>query len=343
MSRFSRFVAGACTVMAGLAAMPALADAGFLARADVQRYIDEQVAGGQLSRAEMEAVFANVELKPNIIQIMDRPSTARPWYQFRQSFFTDKTINQGVAFWQQHAATLERAEQVYGVPPEMVVAIIGIETRYGQVTGSFRLADALSTLAFDYPRRAAFFRDELTAFFRLAREENINALTLKGSYAGAMGIPQFMPSSFLKWAVDFDGDGHRDIWNNPADAIGSVASYFQLHGWLKGDDVVIPAEVTPQADTEALNKDKFNLHYTVKELKARGVVPLADVSDKALAVLVPLEVSPGITRYWLGLNNFYATTRYNKSTLYAMVAHEMSQEIRARYLQAKFAPAPLAP
>lgn len=320
-----------------LASVAAHADVALLMRPDVQRYIDEQVASGELTRAELESVFANVEPKPNIIAIMDKPSTARPWYQFRPNFYSDKLMQEGVTFWQQNEATLQRAAETYRVAPEIIVAIIGIETRYGRNTGSFRLADALTTLAFDYPRRADFFRAELTEFFRLARSENVNALSLKGSYAGAMGLPQFMPSSYRKWAVDFDGDGHKDIWNNPVDAIGSVANYFREHGWLGGDDVVIPAELAPGTVPDELAADKFNLHYTVAELKARGVLPQAPVRDDALAVLVPLEVAPGVTRYWLGLNNFYTITRYNKSTLYAMVAHELSQEMRARFLQARMA------
>ncbi|MDC7705090.1 lytic murein transglycosylase B [Vogesella indigofera] len=323
-----------------LCAALARADAAFLARPDVQRYIDEQVAAGALTRPELEAVFANVELKPNIISIMDRPSTARPWYQFRPNFYSERLMGEGVAFWQANEDALRRAEQQYHVAPEMIVAIIGIETRYGGNTGSFRLADALSTLAFDYPRRAAFFRDELTELLLLARSENVNALSLKGSYAGAMGLPQFMPSSFRKWAVDFDGDGHRDIWSNRVDAIGSVGNYFRLHGWLGGDDVVVPAEVAPGAALDKLLADKFNLHYSVAELRALGVSPLAPVRDDAKAVLFALEVAPGEMRYWLGLNNFYTITRYNKSTLYAMVAHELAQEIRNRYLAARFAATP---
>ncbi|SCK21366.1 lytic murein transglycosylase B [Vogesella sp. LIG4] len=318
----------------------AQADVGLLMRPDVQRFIDEQVASGEVSRAELETVFANVDAKPNVITIMDKPSTARPWYQFRPNFYNEKLLQEGVAFWQKNEATLQRAQQQFGVAPEMIVAILGIETRYGRVTGSFRLADVLSTLAFDYPRRAEFFRGELAEFFRLAHSENVNALSLKGSYAGAIGMPQFMPSSFRKWAVDFDGDGHRDIWNNPADAIGSVGNYFQQHGWLVGDDVVVPVDVTPGAAIDELVADKFNLHYTVAELKAKGIVPRAPVRDEALAVLVPLEVAPGDTRYWLGLNNFYTITRYNKSTLYAMVAQELAQEIRNRYLAVRYAPVP---
>lgn len=324
--------------LASLAAWPWLAhaDAAFLARPDVQRYIDEQVATGQFNRPELEAVFANVQPKPRILAIMDRPATARPWYQFRAGFFNQRLLNDGVAFWQTHADALARAQQQYGVPPGVIVAILGIETHYGQNTGSFRVADVLSTIGFDYPRRAAYFRDELTQFLLLAKEERLNPLSLKGSYAGALGLPQFMPSSYRKWAVDFDDTGHRDIWNNPDDAIGSVANYLQLHGWTAGDDLVVPANVTPGPKLDALIADKFNLHYTVGELADMGVLPQLPLPSTVKAVLVPLETSPGVTRYWLGLNNFYVITRYNKSTLYAKTVQEMAQELKSRYLASQF-------
>jgi len=326
-------------LVAALAAVPCLAfaDAAFLARADVQRYIDEQVATGQFNRPELEAVFANVELKPNILAILDKPATSRPWYQFRASFFNERLLNDGVTFWREHAAALARAEQVYGVEPELIVAILGIETHYGRNTGSFRAVDALSTIGFNYPRRAEYFRNELTELLLLAHEERLDPMTLKGSYAGAMGIPQFMPSSFRKWAVDFDGSGHRDIWNNADDAIGSVANYFHQQGWVHGDDIVVPAVVQPGANVDALVADKFNLHYTAGQMAEMGVLPQVPLPANARVVLVPLEVSPGVTEYWLGLNNFYTITRYNKSTLYAKVAQEIAREIKSRYVAANFA------
>jgi membrane-bound lytic murein transglycosylase B len=329
-------------LVAALAAVPCLAsaDAAFLARPDVQRYIDEQVATGRFNRPELEAVFANVEPKPRILEILDRPSTSRPWYQFRANFYNERLINDGVAFWRAHADALARADKTYGVEPEMIVAILGIETHYGRNTGSFRVADALSTIGFNYPRRAEYFRNELTEFLLLSHEERLDPLTLKGSYAGAMGLPQFMPSSFRKWAVDFDGTGHRDIWNNPDDAIGSVANYFHLHGWIHGDDTVVPAVVQPGADVDALVADKFNLHYTVGQLAQRGVLPQVPLPAHALAVVVPLEVSPGVTQYWLGLNNFYVITRYNKSSLYAKVAQEIAREIKSRYVDVVYGTTP---
>jgi len=321
-----------------LAALPlfARADAAFLARPDVQRYIDEQVATGRFSRPELESVFANVELKPNVMTILDRPATSRPWYVFRASFFNEKLLNDGVTFWRAHSDALARAEKQYGVPPEVIVAILGIETHYGRRTGTFRVVDVLSTIGFNYPRRAEYFRGELTDLLLLAQEEKINPLSLKGSYAGAMGWPQFMPSSYRKWAVDFDGSGHRDIWNNADDAIGSVANYFSQHGWMRGDDVMIPANVAPGAQIDALLADKFNLDYSVKQMAAKGVTPQVALPDSARAVLVPLETSPGVTEYWLGLNNFYVITRYNKSTLYAKVTQDISREIKSRYIAAVY-------
>lgn len=315
----------------------ALADAAFLARPDVQRYIDEQVAAGRFNRPELEAVFANVELKPNVLAIMDKPSTAKPWYQFRSSHVTDSRIKAGVAFWRANAAVLKRVEDTYDVPASVVVAILGIETNYGQTAGTFRVADVLSTFAFDYPRRAQYFRGELTEFLQLAKEEHKNPLTFKGSFAGAMGWPQFMPSSFRKLAVDFDGKGQRDIWSSPGDVAASVAHYFKENGWRPGDDIVVPAEVTPSPEIDKLVADKFHLRHTVGELKAMGVTPQAPVSDNVKAVLVPLETSPGVTQYWLGLNNCYVITRYNKSTLYAKAVQELAQSIKERYLAAEAA------
>ena len=308
-----------------------LADAELLGRADVQRYIDEQVSSKRFNRPELEALFANIQTKPNIINILDRPSTSQPWYKFRVNHVSESLITRGTKFWAANAADLARAEQVYGVPASMIVAIIGIETNYGSNMGSFRVADALTTIGFDYPRRAEFFRNELTEFLLLAKEERSNPLTFKGSYAGAMGMPQFMPSSFRKWAVDFDGDGRRDIWNSRSDAIGSVANYFKQHGWKRGGGLVVPAQVQPGPKIDQLVGDKFNLHYTVGELKRMGVTPVGTVADSEQAVLVPLETSPGVTEYWLGLNNYYTVTRYNKSTLYAKAAQELSEAIEARY------------
>ena len=237
-------------------------------------------------------------------------------------FLTDARVARGVDFWRQHEAVLARAEQEYGVPAQVIVSIIGVETFYGRNTGSFRVIDALSTLGFDYPPRAEFFRKELREFLLLTREEQVDPLTLKGSYAGAMGLPQFMPSSFRAYAVDFDGDGHINIWSNPDDAIGSVASYFKRHGWVAGEPVVIRADVTGDRADEGLTQG-IEPVKTVGELRALGWSSHDALRDDMPVTAFRLEGADG-PEYWMGLKNFYAITRYNRSVMYAMAVHQLS-------------------
>ena len=220
------------------------------------------------------------------------------------------------------AEALARAEQEYGVPAQVIVSIIGVETFYGRNTGNYRVIDALSTLGFDYPPRAEFFRKELREFLLLAREEQVDPLSLKGSYAGAMGLPQFMPSSFRAYAVDFDGDGHINIWSNPDDAIGSVASYFKRHGWVAGEPVVIRADVTGDRADEGLTQG-IEPVKTVGELRALGWSSHDALRDDMPVTAFRLEGENG-PEYWMGLKNFYAITRYNRSVMYAMAVHQLS-------------------
>ncbi|WP_022654655.1 lytic murein transglycosylase B [Aquaspirillum serpens] len=313
----------------------AQADETLLMRPEVQAFVEQTSRERGVPREVIEATLRAVDSKPSILKIMDRPSTSRPWYQFRPNFLNTALIDGGVAFWAKHAKTLQAVEQQYGVPAEIIVAILGVETRYGRLSGNFRVVDALSTLAFDYPRRASYFKSELAEFFHLTLEENADPLSFVGSYAGAMGMPQFMPSSFRKWAVDFDGDGHRNIWVSPADAIASVANYLQKHGWQKGADIVLPVDASEVKERDSLVADKFNLHYSIAELKQRGVKTLGgEGNDRAKAVLFPLETAAGVTEYWMGLQNFYTITRYNKSTLYAMAVHQLAEEIHDKRLAA---------
>ncbi|GAB3265400.1 lytic murein transglycosylase [Chitinimonas naiadis] len=327
-------------LLLSLAALSCLADelpTDFSQRPDVQAFIEEMAKEPGFDRATLNAQFAQVTYKENILAILDRPSTSRPYYAFRPDFVNDTRIRLGVAFWQEHAPLLQAVSEQYGVEPEYLVSILGVETLWGRNTGSFRVMDALSTIAFNYPRRAEFFRKELREFLLLARDEHANPFDFKGSYAGAMGAPQFMPSSFHAYATDWDGDGRHDIWQNPGDILASVANYFAQHGWQRGKPLIIEAQV--QGDQfNTLVEDKFNLHYRVSELAAFGVTPVGDVSGDPLAVLAPLEQEPGVTRYWLGLGNFYAITRYNRSTLYAMAVHELAQRIRAAYLDPSLLP-----
>ncbi|PHV10431.1 lytic murein transglycosylase B [Chitinimonas sp. BJB300] len=316
--------------------------ANFAYRPDVQAFINEMVQKYGFNAQSLTDLFTQVQFKPNILTIFDRPSTSRPYYQFRPDFVNNTRIRLGVAFWQDHAGLLQAVSEKYGIEPEYLVSILGVETLWGRNTGSFRVMDALATTAFGYPRRADFFRTELREFLLLTREEGVDPFSFRGSYAGAMGMPQFMPSSFHKFAQDWDGDGHHDIHGNVGDILASVANYFRAHGWVKGQGLVVPANVEGEAYSP-LVEDKFNLHYKVSELTAFGVVPARRLEGDPLAVLVPLESEPGMTRYWLGLGNFYAITRYNRSTLYAMATHELAQAIKAAWLDPSLLPPPPKP
>jgi membrane-bound lytic murein transglycosylase B len=294
--------------------------------------VDELVREEGFDRDELMRVFANAERQESILEAIARPAEkVKPWYEYRAIFLTDKRVNEGLAFFDEHAETLARAEESFGVPAEMIVAVIGVETLYGRITGSYRVIDALSTLAFDYPRRSPFFTGELKNYLRLTRQQGFDPLTLKGSYAGAMGYGQFMPSSYLGYAVDFDGDGVIDIWNNPVDAIGSVANYFKLHGWTEGAPVVYAADAAADAPGDWFVSSRKDLKpvRTVGQFVEAGIVPRADLDSTAMATAMKFELENGY-EYWLGLHNFYVITRYNHSAMYAMSVYQLSQRLAAR-------------
>jgi membrane-bound lytic murein transglycosylase B len=307
----------------------ARADEALLAREDVQAYIKTTAAAYQFSEEELVQTLSRATPKSNVLDILDRPSTARPWYTFRVNFVNPARSLAGAKFWREHAIAIKDISERYGVEPEVIVAILGAETNYGKNTGSFHILDVLTTIAFDYPRRAEFFQKELTEFLLLAREENEDPLSFKGSYAGAMGWPQFMPSSFRQYAVDYDQNGHRDIWNHPNDAIASVAHYLKEHGWQEGKTAYTAVNIN--ADLSEVFADKFNLHYNVGELMQKGVVPISELDTAEKAVLFSLETEPGFTSHFLGFNNFYVITRYNKSTLYATAVLQLSESILKSY------------
>jgi membrane-bound lytic murein transglycosylase B len=284
----------------------------------------------RFSREGLSALFARARSQPQIIALMDRPVEAKPWYVYRDIFLTPTRIQHGVTFWRTHQSTLARAEQVYGVPAEVLVAILGVETSYGARTGDHRVLEALATLAFDYPRRAAYFREELVHYLLLTREEGIDPLFLKGSYAGAMGLAQFMPSSYRAYAVDFDGDQRRDLWSNPRDALGSVAAYLHRHRWQRGAPIAVRARVSGDSRSIPVDTKLKKPSRSLAELRHRGVRPEGTVSDQQKVLLIALEGADA-QEYWLGCENFYAITRYNTSPLYAMAVYQLSQEIRARY------------
>ena len=321
--RFVAAVSGLVALLLGSAC------ADYTERQDVQAYISELVQEHQFSRDELEQVFAHAERKSSILEAIARPAErVLKWYEYREIFLKEPRIEQGLAFWEENREALAAASETFGVAPEYIVAIIGVETRYGQITGGYRVLDALTTLAFDYPPRAPFFRKELTQFLLLAREEGRDPLALSGSYAGAMGYGQFIPSSYRSYAVDFDGDGQRDIWNNTRDAIGSVANYFARHGWEPGGEVVRRVSVTGDAAQPVANRS-LDLEFTVAELRALGVQVDGVEADRR-AALFRMELEDG-AEYWVGFNNFHVITRYNRSRLYALAVHQLAQSIRDRH------------
>jgi len=305
-----------------------------------QSFIEQMVNKHQFDESELEDLFAAVAIKEDILARIAKPSEGMPWYKYRRIFLTEERINAGVKFWQDNAQTLAEVEKNYGVPAPIIVAIIGVETSYGKNTGKHRVIDALSTLAFAYPPRAKFFQSELEHYLLFCRDQRFNPLEPLGSYAGAMGMPQFMPSSFRSFAVDFDQDGQSDIWHNNADVIASVANYFAKHEWHNGQAIAIPVTAAGEASAPAnaprlrpvgekyktvLNGDlKPDLRLVELEslnLKTERSVPL-DTKVKLLS----FEQANG-EELWAALDNFYVITRYNHSPLYAMAVYQLSEAI----------------
>lgn len=292
----------------------------------IPKFIDEMVEQHQFKREELVRVFQRAEYRPDVIAAISAPATAKPWLEYRAAFVNTQRINGGLEFWQQHAASLKRAEQRYGVPPEMIVAIIGVETLYGRRTGKHRALDALTTLAFAYPRRADFFRNELAEYLLLAREQDFNLLEIKASYAGALGIPQFMPGSYRKYAVDFNADGKVDLLREPEDAIGSVANYLKQYGWKSGEPIAQRAKLGDAA-FQAAPKELRSL-AAWSEL---GVTPVPEPQGQATtAGLLDFTVEAG-KEYWLTYDNFRVITLYNNSNFYAMSVFQLAQALRAAY------------
>lgn len=318
-------------VLAGLLiaiVMPAYAIADenyFNNRKDVVDFINEVSKKHNFNKNDLKKLFTEIKFKQSIIDAITRPAEGKPWYQYRPIFVTDVRIKEGVKFWKANQETLERAEKKYGVPPEIIVAIIGVETRYGRHKGGYRVLDSLATLAFGYPKRAKFFRSELEQYLLLAREEQLDLLAVKGSYAGAMGQAQFISSSYRNYAVDFDGDSKRDLWNNTSDAIGSVANYFKRHKWIPGGKVTTPASVNIN-HIKGLVEKGYKPHSTISDLARNGVTTEIELNPDELGAVIELEKTVG-HEYWLGLNNFYVITRYNHSPLYAMAVHQLGQAI----------------
>ena len=322
-------------LMAGAGRAESESEADYAQRPEVQAFIEHVSRKHGFDPAELRELFAGVRQQKSILRAIAKPAEAKPWYQYRRIFLTPERIQGGVAFWDEHAAAIERASQEFGVDPQIIVAIIGVETLYGRRTGRYPVLDALATLGFDYPKRGRFFRGELEEFLLLTREERMDPKAIKGSYAGAMGIGQFIPSSYRAYAVDFDGDGRRDLWD-PEDAIGSVAHYFERHGWIRGAPVAVKARVEGD-DYRKLPRKGAKPVVPVAMLERHGVHPPSGALD-GVSKVVFLEYDQGPARkeYWLGFDNFYVITRYNRSPLYAMAVYQLSGEIaKARAKQAR--------
>jgi membrane-bound lytic murein transglycosylase B len=297
-------------------------------RPEIESFIDEMALKHAFDRPSLRRIFRQAQPRPAVIRAISTPGTARPWHEFRRLYIEEKRIAGGIGFWHQNAATLARARREFGVPEEIVVATIGVETFYGRNIGRFKVLEALSMLAFDYPPRAPLFRAELEEFLLLTRETGFDALEARGSYAGAMGIPQFLPSSYRKYAIDFDGDGHPDLWGSPADAIGSVANYYRTFGWQAGAPIAVEAQVAGE-EVENTIAAGIKPHASIADMRRRGIAPLMPVDEEATAALVRIDAESG-PQHWLGLQNFYVITRYNRSVNYAMVVYELARELRSR-------------
>jgi membrane-bound lytic murein transglycosylase B len=301
----------------------------------VAPFIDRMVEEHQFERAQVLEWLKVAENQQSIVKAMSRPAEkVKPWHEYRKIFVSELRIKRGVEFWQQHEETLERAYKEYGVDPAIIVSILGVETNYGRNTGSYRVIDALSTLAFDYyhsiekrESRKKFFTIQLENLFLLAREQKKDPLSLTGSYAGAMGWGQFMPDSYRDYAVDFDGDNLADIWTNPTDAIGSVANYFNKKGgWKKDQPVATRVHIGEKLDTQGLNKMR-RPKVTIAELIVRGYQPVQNFAEDSLAFPMKLTAKYA-DEYWLGFNNFYAIGRYNPRIKYAMAVYQLSLMIK---------------
>jgi len=294
-------------------------------------FVDRMVKRHDFDRAELTALLDEAQITQSIIDTMSKPAErVVPWFQYRRIFLTEERIATGVRFWSEHANDIELVAQRYGVAPEMIVAIVGVETYFGTRMGKYRVLDALATLAFAYPPRAAFFSSELEQFVLLVREERLDATTALGSYAGAMGVGQFIPSSYRAYAVDVNDDGKRDLWTDWDDALGSVANYFKMHGWQTGQPIV--DQVTRSEHFKGPEpRNSMDLTETVGSLRKQGYMFASDLADETPAAPYALEADGGGSEYWVGYTNFRVITRYNRSPKYALAAYELSQAIRERY------------
>ncbi|NND45780.1 MAG: lytic murein transglycosylase B [Xanthomonadales bacterium] len=294
-------------------------------------FVQRAVSEFGLDAAEVESLLAQAEFKQSIVDAISRPAEGKPWHEYRPIFLNERRIREGVEFWRDNQALIGKVADHFGVDAQIIVAIIGVETLYGRITGSYRVIDALATLGFYYPSdlsrdRSGFFSTELMHFIKLAKEENLPVAEVTGSYAGAMGMGQFIPSSYRHYAVDFDGNGSRDLWRSTPDVVASVANYLHEHGWQPGAPVSVPARALPAADPALAERGDYKPKLSVGEIAQKGYHVDAGVDPETPAAVLRLEERDDYS-YWLTFDNFYVITRYNRSPLYAMAVLQLSEEI----------------
>lgn len=331
MSICTRTVLLALLLAAGaLQAAPPQADA-FTQRPQVLAFIRDMAARHAFVESELQYLFSRARRLDSTLKAIAPPKDPRErsWRAYRERFVNEARIGEGLDFWRRHAEALARAAEAHGVPEEIVVAIIGVETLYGRNAGSYRVIDALATLAFLYPPRAEYFRSELEQYLLYAREANLDVFSVRGSYAGAIGIPQFMPGSYRRYAVDFDGDGVADLRASPADAVGSVANFLQAHGWRRGEPVQLPAHVAGDG-YRAMLEAGIEPRFTLASLRGHGVETRSSLPMETAVALIDLPTPDAPVEYRLGMRNFYVLTRYNRSSFYAAAVHDLAQELKAR-------------
>ncbi len=300
-----------------------------LKRPEIAAFVKDVVARNELKKKQVIALLRKAEPQPKIIEAMTRPAEkVTPWWEYHDRFLTEERISQGAQFFEEHRESLERIAGAKGIPPQYLVAIMGVETKYGRVIGHYRVLDALMTLAFDYPPRSEYFRGELEQFLLLYSEEHLDPLKITGSYAGAMGVPQFMPSSYRMFAVDGDGDKQRDLWSDWDDILASIANYFVEHGWEAGAPVLAETRLDPEPKFQ-IDTRNLELNETVDSLNSQGVEILSDQTGTTPVVLISAEQQDG-PAYRVGFKNFYVITRYNRSARYAMAVHDLAEAIAKR-------------
>jgi len=317
-----RFAAGIALFL--LATSPSFAID--LDRSDVKSFMKTMVKKHDYDEAELREILGQAETKDSIIELISKPAEKTlTWGEYRPIFMTHERVQAGAAFWRENRDALQGIAGSTGVPIEILVGIIGVETYFGRITGGHRVIDALTTLTFDYPPRAKFFRGELEQFLLLIREEEMQATDAFGSYAGAMGRPQFMPSSYRAYAVDSTGDGKRDIWNNWTDVAGSIANYFLAHGWKPGEEVATQATIGSRW-SGPIPDNKLKAEESVASLSQMGVMFSTSLPDNSAGQLLTFKGQNGF-EHWVGFHNFFVITRYNHSAMYALAVHQLGQEI----------------